>query len=130
MIHPDAHRYLPIIRWSDEDGCFVGSCPPIVNDCCHGDDPAKVMKELQVIIGEVLDIMAEDETPLPSATDRNYSGKIPLRIHPALHRAIAARAVANGDSLNRYIERMLNEAIAPRGRQSRPARRVRRAVTA
>ena len=25
-----AARYMKIVEWSDEDGCFVGSAPPLI----------------------------------------------------------------------------------------------------
>ncbi len=31
-----------IVEWSDEDGCFVGSAPPLIGPCCHDKDEAKV----------------------------------------------------------------------------------------
>ena len=27
----ESDRYIKIVEWSDEDGCFVGSCPGIIN---------------------------------------------------------------------------------------------------
>ena len=39
--------------------------------------------------------------------DRPYSGKIPLRLEPELHRKAAARAQAEGLSLNQWIARRI-----------------------
>jgi hypothetical protein len=36
----DSARYVKIIEWSDEDECFVGSCPGLLDGGCHGDDEA------------------------------------------------------------------------------------------
>ncbi|OYU16191.1 MAG: toxin-antitoxin system HicB family antitoxin [Alphaproteobacteria bacterium PA4] len=41
------------------------------------------------------------------APDRPYSGKIPLRIDPELHRHAAVRAAAEGLSLNQWIARRI-----------------------
>jgi predicted HicB family RNase H-like nuclease len=41
------------------------------------------------------------------APDRPYSGKIPLRIEPELHRKAAACARAEGLSLNQWIARRI-----------------------
>ncbi len=32
-----ARPYVKIVEWSPEDACFVGSAPPLVGRCCHGD---------------------------------------------------------------------------------------------
>ena len=29
--------YVKIVEWSDEDQCFVGSCPGLLYGGCHGD---------------------------------------------------------------------------------------------
>jgi len=117
MNNPAAHRYLPLVRWSEDDRCYVGSCPPIIGDCCHGDDPASVMRALCTIINEVLATMDADGIPLHPATNMAFTGKLPLRIAPDLHRALAARALVAGQSVNRYIESTLATAIgAPRVR--------------
>ncbi|HUZ13975.1 MAG TPA: type II toxin-antitoxin system HicB family antitoxin [Caulobacteraceae bacterium] len=42
--------------------------------------------------------------------DRPYSGKIPLRIDPRIHRRAALRAQAEGVSLNQWIERRIESA--------------------
>ncbi|WP_368744729.1 type II toxin-antitoxin system HicB family antitoxin [Desertibaculum subflavum] len=44
------------------------------------------------------------------APDRPYSGKIPLRIDPELHRRAATRAEAEGLSLNQWIARKIETA--------------------
>ena len=31
-------RYLKIVEWSDEDGCYVGTCPGLMLGGVHGDD--------------------------------------------------------------------------------------------
>jgi hypothetical protein len=33
-----AAHYTKLVEWSDEDGCFVGSAPPLIGQCCHGAD--------------------------------------------------------------------------------------------
>ncbi len=121
MSHPAAHRYLPLVRWSDEDACYVGSCPPLIGDCCHGDDPAKVMGELATIMDEHLALMDADGVAYPPATNKAYSGTFALRIGADLHRALAVRAAAAGDSLNQYIERTLTAAIRPAPKRTRVA---------
>ena len=39
-------RYVKIVEWSDEDRCFVGSCPGLFYGGCHGDDEKAVFAEL------------------------------------------------------------------------------------
>ena len=106
-----AARYLKIVEWSDADGCFVGSAPPLIGQCCHGKDETKVYAELCRIVEEWIEILASDgdELPEPLAA-KKFSGKFVLRVEPALHRRLAAKALAAGESLNSYCTKMLVKA--------------------
>jgi len=42
--------------------------------------------------------------------DRTFSGKVPLRLEPELHRRAVARAQAEGLSLNQWIARRIESA--------------------
>ena len=44
-----ASMYTRIIRWSREDGCYVGSLPEICGNCCHGDTVEEVCRQLDDI---------------------------------------------------------------------------------
>ena len=35
-------RYIKIVAWSEEDGCYVGRVPGMFFGCCHGDDEKTV----------------------------------------------------------------------------------------
>ena len=61
-------RYAKIVEWSDEDQCYVGSAPGLMDGGCHGDDERKVFDELCVIVDEVIDLYKADGKPLPPAT--------------------------------------------------------------
>ena len=37
-----ADKYVKLVEWSDEDECFIGSCPELFYGGCHGDDPRAV----------------------------------------------------------------------------------------
>jgi predicted RNase H-like HicB family nuclease len=73
----ESARYLKIVEWSDEDGCFVGQCPGIIGPCCHGTDEAQVYAELCQIVDEWIEIMKKDGRPLPPPTaGRDVVGKL------------------------------------------------------
>ena len=56
----DSARYLKIVEWSEEDQCYVGSCPGLFLGGCHGDDERKVFEELCDIVEEVVVLFGED----------------------------------------------------------------------
>jgi predicted HicB family RNase H-like nuclease len=96
-----AARYLKVVEWSHTDGCFVGSAPPLIGQCCHGQNEAKVYAELCRIVGEWIEILERDgrERPEPLAA-KKFSGKFVSRVEPARHRRLAAKALAAGESLD------------------------------
>lgn len=104
-----AAHYTKIVEWSDEDGCFVGSAPPLIGPCCHGRDETKVYAELCQIVEEWIELLENDgeELPGPLGKTSDYSGKFVLRIEPALHRRLTAKAVAAGESLNSFCVKKL-----------------------
>jgi predicted RNase H-like HicB family nuclease len=59
-------KYVKIVEWSDEDGCFIGSCPELFYGGCHGADSRCVFEELCQIVGETLDLYERDGKPLPA----------------------------------------------------------------
>jgi predicted HicB family RNase H-like nuclease len=104
-------HYTKIVEWSDKDGCFVGSAPPLIGECCHGKNEAKVYAQLCQIVAEWIEILETDGKPLPPALDaKKFSGKFVLRLEPALHRRLAAKALAAGESLNNYCVKTLVKA--------------------
>ena len=99
-----ARRYLKLVEWSDEDGCFVGSAPPIIGPCCHGRTEAEVMAQLSAIVEEWVRIMLADGHPLPADTaGKKYSGQFVVRLAPELHKKASLKALARGESLNQFV---------------------------
>jgi predicted RNase H-like HicB family nuclease len=64
----DSARYAKIVEWSEEDGCYVGSCPGLMFGGCHGDDEKAVFEELCQIVEEMIELYRCDKQPLPRAT--------------------------------------------------------------
>lgn len=107
-------RYLKIVEWSPEDGCYVGSCPGLMRGGVHGTDEARVYRELCQAVKEWIRVQNEDGDPLPAATaGRLFSGKFVVRVGRDLHKELAIQALRSGESLNAYCVRVLQ-----RGRPS------------
>ena len=70
-------RYVKIVEWSEEDQCFVGSCPGLLYGGCHGDDEQGVFAELCAIVDETIELYKKDNKPLPPATSgKDYANKM------------------------------------------------------
>lgn len=64
----ESDRYVKIVEWSSDDGCYVGSAPGLFYGGCHGDDEQQVFNELCQIVDETIRLYHEDGKPLPPAT--------------------------------------------------------------
>ena len=73
----ESARYVKIIEWSDEDQCYIGSCPGLFYGGCHGQDEAAVFAELCEIVEETIKLYHQDEKPLPPPTaGKDYANKM------------------------------------------------------
>jgi predicted RNase H-like HicB family nuclease len=104
-------EYLKIVQWSEEDGCYVGTCPGLLRGGVHGDDEATVYRELCGVVAEAIELYKTDAKPLPPPTAaKAYSGRFVLRVGKELHQTLAIRAMQEGESLNSYCQKILKKA--------------------
>lgn len=103
--------YSARIEYSDEDGCFIGrlaGIPDVIG--FHGES----VTELRAAFEEAVEDYLETCTRLGRPPQRPYSGKVLLRIDPALHARAAMRAEAEGKSLNLWAQEAIQQAISER----------------
>jgi predicted HicB family RNase H-like nuclease len=114
-------RYLKIVEWSEEDRCYVGTCPGLMLGGVHGNDEAKVYSELCQVVEEWIAIHEKDGTPLPPPNaGRSYSGNFVVRVGKELHQELVIHALREGVSLNSYCARVLREGRATYGSRRTP----------
>jgi len=111
QIKEQAARYVKFVEWSDEDKCFIGCCPELMLGGVHGNDEAKVYAELCAAVEEMIELIHADGQEMPHPLGKKeFSGKFVLRLEPAIHRRLAAKALAAGESLNSYCVKTLVKA--------------------
>ena len=90
-----------------DDSAFVGRVTGLRDVITfEGESFAEVEQAFRDSIDDYLAFCADrGEQP-----DRRHSGKIPLRVDPALHRRAAVLAQAEGISLNQWIARRIEAA--------------------
>ena len=101
-------RYRLDIQWSPEDRCYVVNVPELPGCMTHGQTIEQAVRRAREAIGGYLESLRARglAAPAPLAEQR-FSGRIPLRLDPILHRNLAVKARLRGMSLNRYIEATL-----------------------
>ena len=73
----ESARYVKIVEWSEEDQCFVGSCPGLFYGGCHGDDEKAVLAELCEIVEETIELYKKDKKQLPPSTSgKDYANRM------------------------------------------------------
>ena len=111
QIKEQAAHYAKFVEWSDEDQCFIGRCPEIMAGGVHGGDEARVYAELCQAVEEMVGLIHADGHAMPDPLGKkDFSGKFVLRVEPAMHRRLAAKALAAGESLNSYCTSALVKA--------------------
>jgi predicted RNase H-like HicB family nuclease len=65
-------RYLTFIRWSDEDGAYVGYCPDLfpAGGVCHGPTPTEAFAKLWEIVEDTVITAEQQGLPLPEPQTR------------------------------------------------------------
>lgn len=102
-------EYAARIQYSDEDGCFIGHIAGIRDIVgLHGETVPELRAAFEAAVGDYLETCEK----LGRLPQRPYSGRLMLRIDPALHARAAARAEAEGKSLNAWAQEVLKDAVA------------------
>jgi predicted RNase H-like HicB family nuclease len=58
-------KYVKLVEWSEEDHCFIGSCPELFYGGCHGRDAKAVFAELCEIIEDTIEVYEREGKALP-----------------------------------------------------------------
>ncbi len=100
----DSHKYRLDVRWSAEDECCVVTVPELLGCTAHGDTHAEAVEEAQTAIQLWLETAEEMGRAIPEPlAEREFSGRILLRLPADLHRQLTYEAAGQGVSLNQYM---------------------------
>ena len=105
--------YRAAVKYDHDAGVFHGEVIDTRDVIFfEGTSVAQLNEEFRFSIDDYLAMCAEqDQVP-----DKPYSGRVPLRLSPAVHRAAAAAASAEGKSLNAWIaETVAREILTTQG---------------
>ena len=69
-------KYTKFVEWSDEDNCFIGSCPELMYGGSYGDDATKVFIELCEMVEEAIETLEEAGKPLPQPLTLHALGSV------------------------------------------------------
>lgn len=105
-------KYKIEINWSAEDEAYIVCVPELPGCVTHGETPEYALRMAHEAIEGYIESLKSRGLPVPKPlAERKFSGKIPLRVDPTLHRDLASRANIEGVSLNKLIESRLKKAV-------------------
>lgn len=102
------NHYTYRITWSPEDREHLGLCAEFPSLSWLASTPEQALTGIQEVVREVLaDMRREGEQAPKPLADRNYSGKLMVRMAPETHRRLVIEAAEEGVSLNRLVNARL-----------------------
>lgn len=104
----NCHHYSYKLTWSVEDQEFVGLCVEFPSLSYLDEDRSTALEGITNLVENVVaDMEANGEKVPEPIAEKNYSGKLQIRIPPSLHRRLAVEAAEEKVSLNRYMSQKL-----------------------
>jgi antitoxin HicB len=106
----DGFKYRVDIIWSPKDRAYIAKVPELEGCTTHGDSVETAAANAEDAILGYLESLNLRGLPVPTPlSEQTFSGKIPLRIDPNLHRDLVVKAQTEGTSLNKFIESKLKK---------------------
>lgn len=103
----------------DEGGSFVASHPQLIGCIAMGETADEAVAALDLARRVWLEVRYEESLPIPEPVDEDeYSGKVLLRMPPALHATLAKIAQQQDASLNQLLNNALSEYVGARRSES------------
>lgn len=107
----DLNHYSYRVVWSPEDGEYIATAlewGPALS--WLDEDPTAALSGLRDLIQDSIEDLTADGKPVPAPlADRDYSGRLLLRMPKPLHRDLALHAAEENVSLNSLAVRLLAE---------------------
>ncbi len=105
-------KYQLEVTWSEEDKAYIINAPELPGCMTHGETVEKALQNAYEAIEGYLESLEARGLPIPTPlSEKKFSGKIPLRLEPSLHRDLMTKAKIAKMSLNKFIETKLKKAV-------------------
>ena len=103
-----SEKYEVVIRWNEEDQCYIAHAPELGNCAVRGKNRQEALLLAQDAVERHLQALESNGLPIPiPLSEKKFSGKILIRVDPRIHRDVAMKASIEGVSINQFIERKL-----------------------
>jgi len=98
--------YMPLVRYSEEDGCFVGEVAGMYRHgiSFEGETEEAIRKDFEEAVDFYLDTEPNPEKP--------FAGLLTLEIPPEIHVAICRKAQSCGHSLDDWLVNEIKASVS------------------
>ena len=106
----NAKHYTYRVIWSEEDSEFVALCAEFPSLSWLDAEQSEALAGMVSLVEQAVADMEANGEPVPEPLSlQKFSGKFMVRTTPEVHRRLAAQAMENGVSLNRFVNSKLQE---------------------
>jgi predicted HicB family RNase H-like nuclease len=105
----DVNHYLFSVGWSHPDQVYIARVAEFPSLAAHGESLESALQELKALLQDVILDLITHQEPVPEPMgQKNFSGRLNLRMPEQLHRRLAIEAAQQGISLNQMINLKLS----------------------
>jgi predicted RNase H-like HicB family nuclease len=102
------NHYTYRVTWSQVEGEHLGLCAEFPSLSWLAPTPDKALAGIRRVVSEVVADMRTAGEPIPDPlSERQYSGRVMVRVSSLVHRALATEAAEQGVSINRLVSAKL-----------------------
>jgi len=102
-------HYTYRVTWSEDDHEYVGLCAEFPSLSWLAKTPESALKGIRNVVAESITDMQQNNEDIPQPiANKNYSGKLMVRLPPEVHRSLAIQAAEAGISINRLVSSRLS----------------------
>ena len=97
--------YMPLIRYSSEDGCFVGEVAGLNRHgiSFEGETEQAIRKDFEAAVDFYLDTEPNPEKP--------FAGLLTIEVPPEIHKAICRKAQSCGHSFDDWLVNEISASV-------------------
>jgi antitoxin HicB len=101
-VGPKPEDYQVVLRWSEDDQCYVATLPAWQNAQTHGTTLEEAARNAREVLAMLIGTARRRHETVPPA-ERALSGNLHLRLPVSLHGRLVREAEREGVSLNQWI---------------------------
>lgn len=99
--------YIGKVDYDDDAETFYGT---VINANILVSFRGRTVEEMKESFRDVVDSYLDDCKESGVAPEKPYNGAITVRVDPAIHRRLAIKASESHESMNKFIQRLLEKA--------------------